>query len=61
MGACFCIRAEHLVDGLEQVSENLAPLLGASLNDRNKVVQVEIGDGRCAILIPYRGLFPAGF
>ena len=55
---CLIIGAEYPVDLTEEVPEQLAPLLGVSLEDGNEVVQVDIYvccGGRALLL---RELFP---
>ena len=44
-GVRLLVGAENPVNLVEYVPENLAPLPTSSLDDRNKVVQVDIGVG----------------
>ena len=60
MGVCLCIRAENLVNGLEQVPECMLPLIGASLDDGNKFVQVDINVGSHGVSLLGREMFPSG-
>ena len=40
--SCLLIGAEYPIDFMEEVPTQLAPLLGASMDDGNEVVQVDI-------------------
>ena len=54
------IGAEYPVDFMEEVLEQLAPLLGASLDNGNEVVQVDIYVFYGGQALIHRELFPAG-
>ena len=42
---CLLVEAEDLVNFMEQVLEKLVPLIGAYLDNRNEVLQVDIYAG----------------
>ena len=57
---CLIIGAEYPVDFTEEVPEQLAPLLRASLDDGNEVIQVDIYVGCGVRVLLLQELFPSG-